>query len=339
MSAELEQLFDQKRKHRGDLISIVLPVYNEIGSLPVVVRELYDYLHSELSSYRFEISFVDDCSTDGSFESLRLLSADSPPNVRLSVLRLRKNSGSHVAITAGLNISRGDFTVIMASDGQDPASVVGDLIREWEAGFDVVLAARSANFDHGFVGQLFSRLAWKVMIWSTGIPTMPESGCDLLGLDREAVQAFKRLDERNTTFVFRILSLGFPQREIEYVKRARLAGRSKWTFLKKLSIMLDAITGYSNRPLRLVTKIGVFVFALLIFRWSVVVVNVYLLHARATDLTIILNAIFTSLAVVVLLLGVIGDYIWRILDETRKRPLYEISAVDGKIFEKAGLEQ
>jgi hypothetical protein len=182
---------------------------------------------------------------------------------------------------------------------------------------------------------MFSKLALKVMIWSTGILTMPESGCDNLGLDRKAVQAFKRMDERNTTFIFRILSLGFPQREIQYIKRARLAGQSKWTFLKKLSIMLDAITGYSNRPLRLVTKIGLFVFALLILRWSIVVVNVYLLHAKATDLTIILNAIFTSLAVVVLLLGVIGDYIWRILDETRKRPLYEISEVEGKIFEDA----
>jgi dolichol-phosphate mannosyltransferase len=335
MSADIKQLFAQKESHRGNLISIVLPVYNEEACLSEIVNELYAYLHSQWPSYRFEISFIDDCSTDGSFETLRRLSADSPSNVRLSVLRLRKNSGSHVAITAGLNLSRGDFTVIMASDGQDPASVVGDLIREWEAGFDVVLAARAANLDHSAIGQMFSALALKVMIWSTGILTMPESGCDLLGLDRKAVQAFQRMDERNTTFIFRILSLGFPQREIQYVKRARLAGQSKWTFLKKLSIMLDAITGYSNRPLRLVTKIGLAVFALLLLRWAIVVVNVYLLHARATDLTIILNAIFTSLAVVVLLLGVIGDYIWRILDETRKRPLYEISEVEGKIFEDA----
>jgi glycosyltransferase involved in cell wall biosynthesis len=330
---DLKGLFDQKRRPRGSLVSVVLPVYNESPCLPSVVAELYAYLGNTHPSYQFEISFVDDCSRDDSFGVLTQLSGQSPPNVRLSVLRLARNSGSHVAITAGLNVARGDFVVIMASDGQDPATIIGDLIREWERGYDIVTAARAQNLDQGPIGRWCSRLAWKVMIWATNIRSMPEKGCDLLGMDRRVLQAFNRMDERNTTFVFRIFSLGFRQAQIEYVKRGRIAGRSRWTLLKKLSILFDAITGYSNRPLRLVTTLGLGIFLLLVLRWVVVIFDVVVLGASATDRTVILNAIFTSLGVVVLLLGMIGDYIWRILDESRKRPLYEISQVEGRIFE------
>src|SRR4051812_12052728 len=106
---DIKSLFDQTRRPPGRLVSVVLPVYNEAACLPAVVNELYAYLEQEQPSYQFEISFIDDCSTDRSFDVLRQLSERSPGNVRLSVLRLARNSGSHVAITAGLNVARGDF--------------------------------------------------------------------------------------------------------------------------------------------------------------------------------------------------------------------------------------
>jgi glycosyltransferase involved in cell wall biosynthesis len=333
MTKDIQQLFQQRKQGRGNLISVVLPVYNEQECLPEVVRELTSYFSEHQANYRFEITFVDDRSTDGSFGLLKELSKNTPSNVKLSVLRLAKNSGSHIATTAGLNISRGDFTVIMASDGQDPASVIGDLIRHWEEGHDMVLAAREKNLDHGFVDKLFSDLAWKVMIWSTKVP-MPDKGCDVLGMDRKVLEAFNRMDERNTTFVFRIFSLGFSKKEITYVKRDRIAGKSKWNFFRKISIMLDAITGYSSRPLKLITNFGLGIFIVLMLRWVWVIIRTYVFGVPPTDLTIILNTIFTSLGLVILLLGLIGDYIWRILDETRKRPLYEFSEVEGEIFDQ-----
>jgi dolichol-phosphate mannosyltransferase len=219
----------------------------------------------------------------------------------------------------------------MASDGQDPPEVIGDLIREWENGNDLVLASRLDNLDHSYLENFFSKMAWKLMNWSTKI-NMPKNGCDLLGLDNKVLQSFNKMDERNTTFIFRILSLGYRQKEISYIKRARIAGKSKWTFLKKITIIVDAITGYSSRPLRLITKFGLLIFFILVLRWFYVIFNIIILHQSPTELTIILNTIFTSLGLQIFLLGVIGDYIWRILDETRKRPLYEISDINGQIF-------
>lgn len=332
MKEDLAILFKRSKKHRGKLISIIMPLYNEEESLSFVLNELFEYISNSLQDYKFEITFIDDCSTDSSYDIVEKASLKTPANIRLSVAQLSRNSGSHIAITAGLNISRGDFTIVMASDGQDPASVISELIAEWENNNELVLASRFDNLDHGFISKIMSHLAWKVMNWSTNI-RMPETGCDLLGMDRIVLDAFNEMDERNTTFIFRILSLGFKQKEIQYVKRARVGGKSKWTLLKKVSIMFDAITGFSNRPLKLVTNIGLIVFIVLVFRWIFVIFNVYVLHNPPTDLTIILNTIFTAMAFQVLILGMIGDYIWRILDETRKRPVYEIRKVDGEIFD------
>lgn len=332
MQDNITILINRKNELKGNLVSIILPLFNEEQSISFVLKELFDYLSIVHLKYKFEITFVDDCSTDDSYNIIKEATYNTPTNIKLSIIKLSKNSGSHIAITAGLNISRGDFTIVMASDGQDPAEVISNLIEEWEAGNELVLASRVQNLDHGFVSNFFSNIAWKIMNWSTNIK-MPKSGCDLLGMDKKVLQAFNKMDERNTTFIFRILSLGYKQKEIQYVKRARFAGKSKWSFLKKISIMFDAITGYSSKPLRLITNLGLIIFLILVCRWLYVVFLVYVLKQEPTMLTIILNTIFTALALQILILGIIGDYIWRILDETRKRPIYEINKIDGDIFE------
>ena len=332
MKEDLAFLFDIKSKNKGNLISIILPLYNEAESLPFVLNELNVFLSQNLPQYNFEITFVDDCSKDDSYSIIKEYSKNEIVNIKYSVVQLSKNSGSHIAITAGLNISRGDFTIIMASDGQDPADVIYSLIKEWENGYDLVLASRNDTLDHGILSKLFSKIAWKLMNWSTNIK-MPDAGCDLLGMDRIVLNSFNKMDERNTTFIFRILSLGFKQKEIQYIKRARVGGKSNWTFWMKLSIMVDAITGFSSRPLKLITNLGILLVVILFIRWFYVVFKIYFFHEKPSELTIILNTIFSALSVQVLLLGVIGDYIWRILDETRKRPIYDIRIIDGKIFE------
>ncbi len=310
-----------------------MPLFNEEESLPAVIKEFFDYLPDKLSAYRFEITFVDDCSNDSSYQIIQRLANNSPENIKLSVVQLARNSGSHVAITAGINIARGDFIIIMASDGQDPVDVISTLTEKWNAGSELILASRKDNLDQSYLSKFISRSAWKLMNWSTNI-NMPETGCDLLGMDRMVADAFNKMDERNTTFIFRILSIGFRQEEFQYIKRARFGGNSKWTFLKKISTMFDAITGFSSRPLRLITNFGLIVFFVLVLRWFYVLADIYLFKNEPTALTIILNTIFSALAILVLIIGMVGDYIWRILDETRKRPLYEIRKSDGTFFEE-----
>lgn len=332
MKDNIYKLLAQNKEKKGNLVSVILPVYNEESSITYVINELFDYLNTNHQEYKFEITFIDDCSIDNSYNLIKDMARKTPVNSRMSVVKLSKNSGSHVAITAGLNICRGDFVIIMSSDGQDPPEVITSLIKEWEQENDLILASRLDNLDHSKVSNFISKIAWKIMNWSTKIE-MPETGCDLLGMDKKVVVAFNKMDERNTTFIFRILSLGFKQKEIQYIKRARIAGKSNWTFFKKFSIMLDAITGFSSKPLKIITVFGMFVFFILVIRWVYVFFGIVFLNKNPSMLTIILNTIFTALAVQVLILGFVSDYIWRILDETRKRPIYEISKVDGEVFD------
>ncbi len=328
----LEQIFNSTNKIKGNLISIILPLYNEEDSLPLLLNELTEFLSTNLKQYNFEISFIDDCSTDNSYNIISNYSINSSfENIRISVLQLAKNSGSHIAITAGLNISKGDFTIIMASDGQDPANIIEELILGWQKGNDLILASRSDNLGHGFFSNLLSKLAWKIMNWSTGIQ-MPSSGCDLLGMDRIVLDSFNSMNERNTTFIFRILSLGFKQTEIKYIKRERFGGKSSWTIRRKIAIMADAISGFSNRPLKLIANFGL-LFALILFiRWIYVISKILFINESPSDLTILLNTFFSGLAIQLIVLGFMGDYIWRILDETRKRPMYSFRKFNGKIF-------
>lgn len=330
MKKDLKNIFETANKNRG-LISLILPLYNEEESIGRLLDEILIYLPNSHPNYRFEITFIDDCSTDNSYEIVKKRSSNQNNNVRISILQLSRNSGSHIAITAGLNVSRGDLTIIMASDGQDPIEVVSQIITEWESGNELVLASRTYNQDKSFFANLISKFAWRIMKWSTKID-IPKKGCDLLGMDKKVLDAFNNMDERNTTFIFRIFSLGFQKKEIQYLKRARFGGKSKWNFFKKTGIMLDAISGFSNRPLKLITNLGLIIFIVLMLRWLYIFFRVYFLKEVPSELTIILNTIFTSLAIIVFILGVIGNYIWRILDETRKRPPYEIRKFDGEIF-------
>lgn len=328
---KLDEILSKAAAPKGNLISILMPVYNEQECLPIVIEDMFGYLSQSLSAYRFEITFVDDCSTDSSFEVISRYVQRTPSNVKLNVVRLAKNSGSHTAITAALNICRGDFAIIMASDGQDPISLVKDLIERWENGSEMVLAIRQQNQDQSFLSRWMSKTAWRMMSWATKL-TIDDGGCDVLGLDRKVIEAFNQMDERNTTFVFRILSLGFLRSTIYYPKRARVGGRSKWNFVKRVGIFIDAVAGFSNRPIKVIINLGLAIFVLLMLRWVFVVYNVYVLDEEPTEFSIILNTIFTIAAIQILLIGIIGDYTWRILDEARKRPLYEISKSFGEVF-------
>lgn len=329
---KLDQIIQNTRRNRGKFISVLLPVFNEEQALPHVLDELYTYLPEHAPAYRFEITFVDDCSTDGSFGIIAEYAKRAPGNIKVNVLRLAKNSGSHIAITAAINVCRGDFAIIMASDGQDPASLITELIREWEKDNELILAIRRQNLDQSAFSRGISKLAWRLMSWATKID-ISYRGCDVLGLDRKVIDAFNHMDERNTTFIFRILSLGFSRSEVEYDKRVRAGGRSKWNMFRKIAVFIDAAAGFSNRPIKLITHIGLFIFVVLALRWLYVMFTIYVLDQEPSELSIILNTIFTTVAVQILLIGIIGDYIWRILDESRKRPLYEISKAEGGIFE------
>jgi len=301
------------------MISIILPAYNEEANLPLLYKRL-SYAASEMPEYDFEFIFIDDCSQDKTPDILiELRSSDD----RVVIIRFARNCGSHAAIVAGLNFCRGNLAIIMAADLQDPPEVIiPKMIEQWKNGYKIVWGTPKKRKAEKYTTLFFSRLYYFLMNHLTDI-NQPPTGASIVLLDRIAINEFKQSPEKNTSVVMLIAWLGFSQTSISYVKEARHAGSSKWTFSKRLKLFFDSLISFSYAPLRFMSAMGV-ISALLGFLYGVVV---------------FINAImgnpiqgWSSLMIVVLLLGgvqmamtgIIGEYLWRTYDEARGRPRYVI---------------
>lgn len=270
-----------------------------------------------------EVIVVDDHSKDATFQVLRDWGARDP---RVKALRLARNSGSHMAILCGLTAARGDVVVVLAADGQDPPEFTPDLLGSWREGHQVVWAVRSAREGETLLTRLFSRAYYATMNrWSS--VRLPPAGADFMLLDRRVVDALVEIPERNTSLLALITWLGFSQTELPYVKLARLSGRTKWTFGKKLRLAFDSLVGFSTAPLRLAISLGVlfggagFLYAALLF------INKVSGGALFGDTTTegwnaLMIVVLVSSGTTMMILGVVGEYLWRALEEVRGRPRF-----------------
>jgi glycosyltransferase involved in cell wall biosynthesis len=301
-------------------LSFVLPAYGEAKNLPVVLpRVLAQQAHCD----ELEVIVVDDHSPDDTFAVLAAWCERDP---RIKALRLARNSGSHMAVLCGLSVATGDAVIVLASDGQDPPEFTPELLRSWGEGKQVVWAVRSAREGETLLTRAFSRLYYLTMNrWSS--VRLPPAGADFLLLDRRVVRALVEIPERNTSLLALITWLGFPQAELPYVKEARLSGRTKWTFRKKVKLALDSLLGFSTAPLRATTGLG-FVFGGGGFLYALLLVINRLTHGALFGQTAIegwsalMVALLVSTGTLMIMLGVIGEYIWRALEEVRGRPRF-----------------
>lgn len=301
-------------------LSFVLPAYCEADNLPKLLPRL---LAQAPLCDELEIIVVDDHSQDRTFEVLREWGAK---DARIKALRLARNSGSHMAILCGLSAASGDVVVVLAADGQDPPEFTPELIESWRKGHHVVWAVRSAREGETATTRLFSRLYYATMNrWSS--VRLPPAGADFLLLDRRVVKALIEIPERNTSLLALITWLGFSQTELPYVKEARASGRSKWTFKKKVRLAVDSLLGFSTAPLRLATSLGLlfggagFLYAAALF------VNKVSGGAIFGDTTTegwnaLMIVVLVSSGVTMTMLGVVGEYLWRALEEVRGRPRF-----------------
>lgn len=302
-------------------LSVVTPAWREEANL----RPMYGRLRAALDplGLAWEWIVVDDHSDDGTAAVVKALAAEDP---RVSGVRLARNQGSHTAITCGVRLARGAAVVALAADLQDPPEIVPDLLARWRAGAQVVWAVRSGREGQGAVDGLGSRLYYLLMRRVVGLRDMPPEGADVFLLDRVVADALERFPESHLS-LFALLSwIGFRQERVSYVKQARVAGRSGWTFRRKLGLVLDSLTAFSHVPLRLMTWVGVgAAFGGLVFA-AEVVRNWVVGHPTEG---------WSSLMVVVLVMGglqmvmsgILGEYLWRTLEEARRRPRYLVEEV------------
>ena len=304
-------------ENRDPELSIIIPVYNEEPGISGLVSRLRGVL-PKLDAAGVEVVIVDDHSLDRSPD---LLKQECEGDSRFRFLRLSRNRGSHVAILAGMEHSRGRCVVFLAADLQDPPELILRMMEHWRAGSSIVWAVRAKREGVPLMDRLFSS-AFYFLMNRFGEIAIPPRGSDFALLDRRAVLALLKSVGAHPSLGGEIAKLGFRQTEISYTKEARKFGRSKWNLRRKLKAFSDAFVSFSYAPLRAMSYLG------LMCSLGGFLYAVFIAAARITANRPIQG--YASLMVAVLLiggvqmimLGVLGEYLWRTLDESRRRPLY-----------------
>ncbi len=302
----------------GGLVSLVVPVFNEIP----VLDAFYDRATQALASLEgmtYEILFVDDGSQDGSFARLASFAGRNP---RIRVLKLSRNFGHQIAISAGIDHARGDCVVIMDADLQDPPEVVATMIAQWRQGFDVVYGVRSDRAGETPLKLATATMFYKLMGRLTSIH-IPANVGDFRLMSRRVVDHLKQLREKDR-FVRGLVSwVGFPQTGIVYKRDSRFAGETKYPLKKMLAFAFDGITSFSTLPLKLATWTGYAAAILAVLYLLSVFVQKLLGYTVDGWATIMVAMLFMG-AVQLICLGILGEYLGRVFNEVKPRPMYII---------------
>jgi len=301
----------------GPELSIVIPVYNEEAVLPALISRLRAFTE-RLTPLVAEIILVDDHSSDRSLELLKDACRDDS---RFRYARLAKNSGSHVAIMAGFAQARGECSVFLAADLQDPPELILQMLDLWRAGHHVVWAIREERQGISrtdlFMANTFYRL-----LNLLGEVNLPPRGSDFALLDRKVVDALLKSAGSNPSIGGEIARLGFSSAQITYTKEKRAAGDSKWTLKSKLKAFADAFVSFSYAPLRAMSYLGM-LFSLLGFAYALVVIFLRLMtRAPVQGWASLIVVVLVLGGVQMMMLGILGEYLWRTLEAARHRPIY-----------------
>ena len=301
------------------LIAVVVPVFNERENL----RSFYEAVTAVMRSlrdYDWEFVFVDDGSRDGSFEVMSALRAQDDC---VLALRFPRNFGSHVAIAAGIDYCRGDAAVVMAADLQDPPALIRDFVDRWTGGYDVVWGARTGR-DDGAVRSHAMGIFYR-LVRRFAIPSYPKGGTGSFCLiSRPAIDAFRQCNEHNRLTFGLIAWSGFRETSVPYHRPRRLIGSSSWTLRKMVRAAIDTFVSFSSLPIRVISLLGLLVSFLSFVFGFYVVVNRLFFGTRLEGWTSVMLAVLVLGGVQLLMIGVLGEYLQRILDEARARPLYII---------------
>jgi dolichol-phosphate mannosyltransferase len=305
---------------------VVIPIYNEGEVLPTLYQRLTQVLEQVGEPY--EVIFVNDGSTDGSAKLLSDLRVRDP---RVKVVSFSRNFGHQIAITAGLDYSSGAAVIVMDGDLQDPPEVIPQLIAQWRAGFEIVFAVRASRNAESLFKRLTASVFYRILrrLTTTEIPV--DAG-DFRLMSRMAVDALKPIRERNRFVRGLVGWIGFRHTSISYARDTRYAGVTKYPLTKMIRFALNGVFSFSFLPLQLATYFGLTV-SIASFAYLVYAVWLKLFTARVVQgwASVIVAVLFMG-GVQLLSLGIIGEYIGRIYEEVKQRPLYLVDAADG--FEK-----
>jgi dolichol-phosphate mannosyltransferase len=303
-------------RREPELVSVVTPMLNEEGT----ARRFYERVGAALDGIPWELVVVDDGSTDRTREILAELAADDQ---RVKVIELSRNFGHQTAITAGLDHARGDAIVMIDADLQDPPELIATMLDQWREGVEVVYAARTERDGETRFKLATANLFYRLLSRISSVPMTRNSG-DFRLLDRRALDALLCMRERNRYLRGMTVWIGFTQTAVPYKRDPRYAGETKFSLLRMLRFSLDAIASFSHLPLQIATLIG-FGFAAFAFLMIPVAIAFRIAGQFVPGVTTTIIAVLLLGGIQLMAIGVIGEYVGRIYDEVKARPLYFVS--------------
>ncbi len=304
-------------------LSVVIPAFNEAENIQKIVTETIRNIELVASIINFEIIVCDDHSTDDTIGVVRKLNLEN-----VNCIRLSRRSGSHTAIRAGLVRAQGDVVLCISADGQDNANVLPEMINKIKGGKNIVWGVRS-NREEPFLHRQFSILFYKLL--NKFVPnegSVNLANADFYVLDRRVVDSINSCQERNTSLFGLIAWIGFKQDEVRYERKDRYSGASKWNFKSKRKLTIDWIIAFSGIPLKLISVLGT-LFASVGFLYALYIIALFLLGKTTPGWAETVILILIMGGIQMLMIGIIGEYLGRTLDEGRKRPLFFIEEETG----------
>jgi polyisoprenyl-phosphate glycosyltransferase len=312
--------------YNDKLVSIIIPVLNEADNLDALVGRLTPVL--DRLGTRWEIIFVDDGSTDGTLASLKALNAREP---RATGISFSRNFGKEIALAAGLQYARGDAAIMMDADLQHPPEMLEEFVATWRKGYDIVYGNRIDRGTDGVFRRLYSRLFYRLFNYLSRSDIPPGAG-DFRLLDRRAIDAMNRFKE-NSRFNKGLYSwIGFKSVGLPYHVAERVSGVSKWSIRKLASFAIDGLTSFSTLPLRVWSLLGLLISTMAIVYATIIMVRTFIFGADVPGFPSIIVSVMLLAGVQLISLGVLGEYLGRVYEEVKSRPLYLVA-------DEIGIEQ
>ncbi len=306
-------------------ITIIIPAYNEEESLPHLYERLQKLMNS-MENYEFEILFVNDGSKDN---TIHLIKEYRNKDKRISYVDFSRNFGKEIAMIAGLDYAVGDCVIFMDADLQDPPELIPELVQYWEEGYDDVYAKRNSRKGETWLKKFTSKMYYRVLQSLTSVPIQKDTG-DFRLLDRRCVNALKKMREsqRNSKSMFSWI--GYKKKEVLYDRDPRVAGQTKWNYKKLVDLAIDGITSFTTSPLRISTYISIPTFITLFVYFIYVIIKCIVTSTAVQAFQAIILLILFFSGVQILLFGIIGEYLGRIFNESKNRPLYLVNEYNEK---------
>lgn len=306
-------------------ITILIPAYNEEESLPFLYERVSKIMN-EIKNYDFELLFVNDGSKDKTLEEIKKMREEDS---RISYVDFSRNFGKEIAMIAGMDYATGDCVIIMDADLQDPPELIPEMIKLWEQGYDDVYARRRSRKGETWLKKFTSKMYYKVLQSLTKVEIQKDTG-DFRLLDRRCVNALRKMRETGRCSKSMFSWIGYNKKEILYDRDPRIAGKTKWNYKKLMDLAIDGITSFTTSPLRISTYLSIPTFMALFIYFIYVIVKCIRLHIaiQAFQATILLILFFSGVQII--LIGIMGEYLGRIFNESKNRPLYLVDEYNGE---------